>query len=153
MKKKKRFIWAEKSVFYYTKGVHFGQKSQCFIMRNGSFWAEKSVLPQKVVIFKLESKDGYHFFKWVRGPETISSVGKIFLAEIYFKFLRLVVLKYTPPPKLTWDKSVNFKIKLIRRHNTKSYSEYLNLIYIVLRVTIIKSINLFDLIDPLCHYF
>ncbi len=45
------------------KGVHFGLKSQCFIVKKGLFWAEKSVFcHKKGVIFKLENKDGYHFF-------------------------------------------------------------------------------------------
>ncbi len=39
-------------------------KSQCFIMKKGSFGAEKSVFAaKKGVIFKLENKDGYHFFQ------------------------------------------------------------------------------------------
>ncbi len=51
------FIWAEKSVFYHNKGVHFGLKSQVFCRKKG-------------VIFKLENKDGYHFFQWVRDWQT-----------------------------------------------------------------------------------
>ncbi len=61
---KKGFIWAEKSVFYCKRGVHFGLNIQCFIAKRGSFWAKKGV------IFKLENKDGYHFFQWVRERET-----------------------------------------------------------------------------------
>ncbi len=45
--KKGGFIWAEKSVFYLKKGVHFGLKSQCFIVKKGLFWAEKSVFTTK----------------------------------------------------------------------------------------------------------
>ncbi len=56
------FIWAEKSVFYHKKGVHFGLKRQCFINKKRSFCSEKSVFcGKKGVIFKLENKDGYHF--------------------------------------------------------------------------------------------
>ncbi len=68
------FIMAEKSVFYHEKGVHFGLKSQSFIMKKGLFWAEKPMFfHKKGVIFKLENKDGYHFFQWVRelGPYLI----------------------------------------------------------------------------------
>ncbi len=67
---KRGFIWAKKSVFYRKKGVRFGLKNQCFITKKGSFWAEKSVFccKKKGVIFKLENKDGYHFFQWVREP-------------------------------------------------------------------------------------
>ncbi len=48
---KRGFIWAEKSVFYHKKRVHFWLKSQCFIEKKGLFWAEKCVLPQKRVSF------------------------------------------------------------------------------------------------------
>ncbi len=51
------------------KGVNFGLKCQCYITKKGSFWAEKSVFcHKKGVIFKLQNKDGYHFFQWVREP-------------------------------------------------------------------------------------
>ncbi len=40
-------IWAEKSVFYHKKGVHFGLKIQCFIAKKGLFSAEKSVFCHK----------------------------------------------------------------------------------------------------------
>ncbi len=54
---------------YAKKGVHFGLKFQCFTMKKGSFWAEKAVLcHEKGVIFKLENKDGHHFFLWVSDP-------------------------------------------------------------------------------------
>ncbi len=39
---KRGFIWDDKSVFYHKKEVHFGLKSQCFILTKG-FSAEKSV--------------------------------------------------------------------------------------------------------------
>ncbi len=45
-------------------GVHFGLKSLCFITKKGSFWAESQCFAaKKGVIFKLENKDGYHFFQ------------------------------------------------------------------------------------------
>ncbi len=38
-------------------------------MKKVLFSAEKSVFcHKKGVIFKLENKDGYHFFQWVREP-------------------------------------------------------------------------------------
>ncbi len=41
---KRGFIWAEKPVCYYKKGlIHFGLKSQCFIVKKRLFWVEKSV--------------------------------------------------------------------------------------------------------------
>ncbi len=40
---KGRLIWADKSVFYHKKGVHFELKCQCFIAKKGSFCPEKSV--------------------------------------------------------------------------------------------------------------
>ncbi len=70
---KRGFIWTDKSVFNHKKG--------------GSFWTEMSVLYRKKrggfelksqsfaakygVIFKLENKDGYHFFQWVKEPGPI----------------------------------------------------------------------------------
>ncbi len=44
---KRVFIWAEKSVFYCKKGVHFELKSQYFIVKNGLFSDEKSVFCHK----------------------------------------------------------------------------------------------------------
>ncbi len=67
--------------FYCEKGGSFGLTSPCLPQKRGSFWTEKSVLYRKKgvfwaekpafclkrgVIFKLENKDGYHFFQWVR---------------------------------------------------------------------------------------
>ncbi len=61
---KGRFIWAEKSVFYYKKGVYFGLKSQCFIAKRFLFELKSQrFAPKKGVIFKLENKDGYHFLQ------------------------------------------------------------------------------------------
>ncbi len=66
---KRGFIWADKSVFYHKKRGSLSTESECFIAKMGSFWAEKSVFcHKKGVIFKLENKDGYHFFQWVREP-------------------------------------------------------------------------------------
>ncbi len=46
-------------------------KGQCFIVIKGLFWVETSVFcHKKGVIFKLENEDGYHFFQWVREPDT-----------------------------------------------------------------------------------
>ncbi len=45
--RKRVFIWAEKSVFYRKKGVHFELKSLCFIAKKGLFWAQKSVFYHK----------------------------------------------------------------------------------------------------------
>ncbi len=42
-----------KSQCFTVKRGHFDLKSQCFATKKG-------------VIFKLEYKDGYHFFQWVR---------------------------------------------------------------------------------------
>ncbi len=44
---KGEFIGAEKSVFFCEKGVYFRRKSQCFIKKKGSFWAEKLVFCHK----------------------------------------------------------------------------------------------------------
>ncbi len=45
---KRRFIWAEKSVFTAKKGVHFGLKSECFIVKKGVVLSWKaSVLQNK----------------------------------------------------------------------------------------------------------
>ncbi len=55
------------SVNLETKGVNFDV--QCFTMKRGVHLGWKvSVLAQKGVIFKLENKDEYHFFQWVREP-------------------------------------------------------------------------------------
>ncbi len=67
-------------------GVHLAWKVSVLYCKKGwSSWTEKSVLSRKRgcqaeksvlcrkkgVIFKLENKDGYHFFQWVREPGTI----------------------------------------------------------------------------------
>ncbi len=61
---KRGFIWAEKSVFYCQKGVHFGLTSQCFISKRGCFELKSQCFAtKKGDIFKLENKNGYHFFQ------------------------------------------------------------------------------------------
>ncbi len=72
------------SVLLWKQGVYLGWKVSVLTQKGGSFWTEKSVfyrekrvvlsrkvsvLPQnKGVIFKLENKDGYHFFQWMKEP-------------------------------------------------------------------------------------
>ncbi len=51
--KRQCFTTKKKSVFYHEKGVVFELKSQCFVTKK----------KKKKVIFKLENKDGYHFFQ------------------------------------------------------------------------------------------
>ncbi len=52
---KRGFILDWKVSVLSWKGSHFELRSQCFATKKG-------------VIFKLENKDGYHFFQWVREP-------------------------------------------------------------------------------------
>ncbi len=82
--------------FTVKRGIHLGWKVSVLLQKRGSVWTEKSVLSRqrgyfwwpvfyrekgssfrlesqclavkKEVIFKLEHKDGYHFFQWVREP-------------------------------------------------------------------------------------
>ncbi len=62
------FIWADKSVFYYKKGVHFGLKSQCFVSKSGHFELKSQCFAtKKGVIFKLENKDGFPFYSVSEG--------------------------------------------------------------------------------------
>ncbi len=59
-------------------------KSQCFITKKGSFWAEKSVFCcKKGIILKLENKDRYHFFQWVRER------GYVFWSTHYLRVYKL----------------------------------------------------------------
>ncbi len=51
-------------MFYHEKGVALCWKVKCFAAKRG-------------VIFKLENKDGYHFFQWVREPG-MKYVGKCY---------------------------------------------------------------------------
>ncbi len=52
---KRRFILDWKVGVLSRKRVHFELKNKCFSTKKG-------------VIFKLENKDGYYFFQWVREP-------------------------------------------------------------------------------------
>ncbi len=58
------FIGAKQSVFYHKKGGSFSTEKSVFYHEKGVVLAEKSVFCcKKGVIFKLENKDGYHFFQ------------------------------------------------------------------------------------------
>ncbi len=77
--------------FTVKKGVHLGWKVSVLPEKRGSFWTEKcvlswksvllswkvSVLQQKGDLFKLENKDGYHFFQWVREPGCCAGGGSM----------------------------------------------------------------------------
>ncbi len=50
--------------FTTRKGVHFGLKSLCFTAKKWLFELKSPCFAaKKEVIFKLEKKDGYHFFQ------------------------------------------------------------------------------------------
>ncbi len=61
---KRGFIWTEKSVFYRNKGGSFWTEKSVFYCEKGVIlsWEVSVLLQKKWVIFKLENKDGYHFF-------------------------------------------------------------------------------------------
>ncbi len=79
---KRGYFWC--TVFYREKGGSFGLKSHYFTTKKGVIldWKVSVLLrkrghfelkserfaTKKGVIFKLENKDGYHFFQWVREP-------------------------------------------------------------------------------------
>ncbi len=65
---KRGLIWAEKSVLYYKKGGSFWSEKSVFYREKEVVlsWKVKWFAAKKGVIFKMETKDGYHFFQWVR---------------------------------------------------------------------------------------
>ncbi len=63
------FIWAEKSVFCWKKGLIFDWKVSVLSWKRGCFELKSQCFAaKKGVIFKLENKDVYHLFQWVREP-------------------------------------------------------------------------------------
>ncbi len=66
VKKKVHLGWKVKC-FTAKMGVHFGLKSQVFYCLKGVVLRRKVCFTaKKGDIFKLENKDGYHYFQWVR---------------------------------------------------------------------------------------
>ncbi len=68
-----------KSQSFTTKKWVLGLKSQCFIAKRGRFELKSQCFAtKKRVIFKLENKDGYHFFQWVRELGKYHNIIQIF---------------------------------------------------------------------------
>ncbi len=63
------------SVLPQKRGFILNWKVSVLSRKRGCRWAEKSVFcHKKGVIFKLENKDGYQFFQWVREPGLLPAI-------------------------------------------------------------------------------
>ncbi len=107
--------------FTAKKEVNFGLKSQCFIAKKGSFWAEKSVFcSKKGVIFKLENKDGYHLFQWVREPGSVCQVLKCHLC--FLSVMNTYSLCHISTHVHTFTSNSFFNCNMISAYNAWSAS-------------------------------